>query len=66
MVPAHQEPVEEFLETIPPPPSEKKKRKKKTKIKKPETIADLKVLRKMHRALWISEFRIRDYGPVLP
>lgn len=49
MVPAHQEPVEEFLETIPPPPSEKKKRKKKTKIKKPETIADLKVLRKMHR-----------------
>lgn len=41
-----QEPVEEFLEALPPPPSEKKKRKKKTKIKKPETIEDLKVLRK--------------------
>lgn len=34
MVPAHQEPVEEFLKALPPPPSEKKKRKKKTKIKK--------------------------------
>lgn len=46
MVLAHQEPVEEFLEALPPPPSEKEKRKKKTKIKKPETIEDLKVLRK--------------------
>lgn len=47
MVPAHQEPVEEFLEALSPPPSEKKKKEEKTK--NPRKIEDLKVLRKMHR-----------------
>lgn len=35
MVPAHQEPVEEFLEALSPPPSEKyKKEEKKQKAQK--------------------------------